>query len=65
MTSHLRSDFRRLASSVGVYATTSLLQKGLAFLLIPVYTRFIQPEEFGVLELLMAFSTVAFGVMAL
>lgn len=65
MTSHLRSDFRRLASSVGVYATASLAQKGLAFLLIPVYTRFIQPDEYGVLELLTAFSTVAFGLLAL
>ena len=65
MTSHLRSDFRRLASSVGVYATASLAQKGLAFLLIPIYTRFIKPDEYGVLELLTAFSTVAFGLLAL
>ncbi len=65
MTSDLRSDFRRLGSSVGVYATASVAQKGLAFLLIPIYTRFIKPDEYGVLELLTAFSTVAFGLLAL
>ena len=65
MSSDLRSDFRRLTASVGVYATASLAQKSLAFLLIPVYTRFIKPGEYGVLELLTAFSTVAFGILAL
>ena len=65
MASDLRSDFRRLGSSVGVYATASVAQKGLAFLLIPIYTRFIKPDEYGVLELLTAFSTVAFGLLAL
>jgi O-antigen/teichoic acid export membrane protein len=65
MTSDLRSDFRRLASSVWVYASASVAQKGLAFLLIPIYTRFIKPDEYGVLELLTAFSTVAFGLLAL
>ncbi|MGB5161789.1 MAG: oligosaccharide flippase family protein [Thermoanaerobaculia bacterium] len=65
MTSDLRSDFRRLASSAGVYAASSVAQKGLAFLLIPIYTRFIRPGEYGVLELLTAFSAVAFGILAL
>ncbi len=42
-----------------------MAQKGLAFLLIPIYTRFIKPDEYGVLELLTAFATVAFGLLAL
>ena len=59
------ADLRRLVSAVGVYAMASVAQKGLAFLLIPIYTRHIDPAQYGILELLNAFSTIAFGLLAL
>lgn len=59
------SDMRRLVTSTGVYAAASLAQRGLGFFLIPVYTRYIDAAQFGVLELLTAFSTVVFGILVL
>jgi O-antigen/teichoic acid export membrane protein len=47
---------RRLAGSSFVYATASLLQKGIAFLLLPVYTRFLTPDDYGVLAVVGALS---------
>jgi O-antigen/teichoic acid export membrane protein len=61
--SEIASDLRRVVSSAGVYAVASLAQKGLAFFLLPVYTRYIDPGQYGVLELLSAFSTIVFAVL--
>ena len=60
-----RTSFRRLASSVGIYAAAGLAQQGVGFLLIPVYTRLIDPGEYGVLEILNVFSSIAFAVLML
>ncbi len=57
------SHLKRLASTSGIYAVAALAQRGLAFLLLPVYTRFIDPAEYGSLELLTAFSSIAFGFL--
>lgn len=35
-----------------IYGTAEILKKGLGFLMIPVYTRFLLPEDYGLLELL-------------
>jgi O-antigen/teichoic acid export membrane protein len=47
--SRLPGDFKRLAGGTAVYATGTLVVRGLAFLLLPVYTRFLTPADFGVL----------------
>lgn len=65
MSTAVSGDMKRLTSSIGVYAFASFAQKGLAFLLIPIYTRHIDTSEYGVLELLSAFSTIFFGVLGL
>jgi O-antigen/teichoic acid export membrane protein len=57
------SDLKRVLSSSGIYAAAALAQRGLAFILLPIYTRFIDPAQFGVLELLTAFSTIVFGFL--
>lgn len=57
------SDLRRVLSSSGVYAVAAVAQRGLAFFLLPVYTYYIDPSEYGVLELLTAFSTIVFGCL--
>ncbi len=60
-----RSDFRRVLSAGGLYALASFAQRGVSFLLLPVYTRFIAPAEYGVLELLGALTSVLYALLLL
>lgn len=57
------SDFRRVASASGLYAVAALAQQGVSFLLLPLYTRLVVPAEYGLLELLNAFSSIAFALL--
>jgi O-antigen/teichoic acid export membrane protein len=59
------SDLKRVASSSGFYAAGQLLNRGLALILLPVYTRFLDPSEYGALELLNTFSGVLFVFLLL
>lgn len=63
--SEARSDLKRLLSSTGVYALAALAQQGVGFLLIPVYTRLIDPQQYGVLELFNAFSSIGFALLTM
>lgn len=47
-----------LAQDVAIYGATRVLLKSLAFILVPLYAHFLDPSDFGVLELVLA--TVAF-----
>ncbi|MBD0289703.1 MAG: oligosaccharide flippase family protein [Thermoleophilia bacterium] len=47
-----------LARDAAIYGSVRVLLKSLAFVLVPIYARFLAPSEFGVLELVLA--TVAF-----
>jgi O-antigen/teichoic acid export membrane protein len=47
-----------LARDAVIYGSTRVLVKSLAFILVPVYARFLAPSAFGVLELVLA--TIAF-----
>jgi O-antigen/teichoic acid export membrane protein len=60
-----RSDLSRILSSTGVYAMASLARRGLSLMLLPIYTRYIEPQDYGVLELLNAFSAVAFALLTM
>ncbi len=42
----------RLVKHSGLYGTGIVLSKAVGFLMIPVYTRFLTPQDYGVLELL-------------
>ena len=55
----------RLLSASAVYAIAAFVQRGLSFLLLPIYTRFIEPSEFGLLELITALFSLLFGLLAL
>ncbi len=57
------ADLKRVLSASGIYAAAALAQRGLAFVLLPIYTRFLDPAEYGKLELLTAFSSIAFGLL--
>ena len=43
-----------LAQDAAIYGGTRVLVKSLAFLLVPLYAHFLDPAEFGVLELVLA-----------
>jgi len=63
--SNTLSDLKRMASTSGLYAVGSLLNRGLAFLLLPIYTRYLPQEEYGALDLFNAFSGVLFAILLL
>jgi O-antigen/teichoic acid export membrane protein len=58
-------DVRRLAGAAAVYAAAGLAQRGLSFVLLPIYTRLIDPVEYGTLEVLNAFGSVVFSILSL
>jgi O-antigen/teichoic acid export membrane protein len=45
-----------LAQDAAIYGGVRVFLKSLAFLLVPLYARFLTPAEFGVLELVLAFT---------
>ncbi len=59
------ADLKRLGGSSGLYALGELARRGLAFLLLPVYTRFLDPPAYGVLELFSALSGILFALLLL
>ena len=59
------ADLKRLGGSSGLYAVGELARRGLAFLLLPIYTRYLDPAEYGVLELLSALSSILFACLLL
>lgn len=63
--SQIAADLKRVGSTSGLYAVASLAQRGLSFILLPVYTRFLKPADYGVLELLTGLSAVLFGLLLL
>lgn len=63
--SEIQADFRRVLSSTGLYAAAALAQQGVSFLLLPIYTRFVEPARYGELELLNAFSSIAFACLTM
>ena len=45
---------RQLGTNSAIYAGTSMLQKGSAFLLLPLYTLYLDPQAYGVLAIVTA-----------
>jgi O-antigen/teichoic acid export membrane protein len=54
----LRLGIGALAQDTAIYGGTRVLVKSLAFILIPLYAHFLTPAEFGVLDLVLAFSAL-------
>lgn len=44
--------FKALAKHSAIFSTAAFIKKGVGFLMIPVYTRFLMPADYGLLELL-------------
>ncbi len=49
----------RFLRDSAIYALSAALSRGIAIVLIPIYTRFLLPSEYGTLDLLMIVATVA------
>lgn len=49
---------RQLGTNSSIYAVTNLLQKGAAFLLLPLYTRYLDPSAYGVLAVVTAINAL-------
>ena len=48
----MRIEIRRLSRETLIYGTGLLLARGIGFLLIPLYTRYLSPADYGVLDLI-------------
>jgi len=58
-------ELRFLLKHSSIYGLGNLLSKAVAFLLLPLYTRFLTPTDYGVLELIDATSALAGVVIGL
>jgi len=52
------SKLETLSYQAGLYIVADVLQKGLAFILIPLYTFYLTPADYGILSIATAFSGV-------
>lgn len=52
------SDLKRLITHSGIYLIANIINRGGAFLLIPLYTRYMSVTEYGALELIYSFTLV-------
>src|SRR5215469_10158224 len=44
--------FREILKKTSIYSLAMVASRGLSFLLLPVYTRYLTPSDYGVMELL-------------
>ena len=61
----LGSQLKRLGKHSAIYGLGGLVQRILAVLLLPIYTRYLSPSEYGVVETLVALITVLVIVLRL
>src|SRR6185503_15389296 len=55
----LSAHLRKLAAHSATYGAADVFQSLVNFLLVPVYTAFLTPSDYGTLALLLLFGTVA------
>jgi O-antigen/teichoic acid export membrane protein len=58
----VRGALRKLVGASAVYGLGSVLARGLAFVLLPVYTRYLSPAEYGIVALTVT-CTVVLGML--
>jgi O-antigen/teichoic acid export membrane protein len=44
--------FKTIIKHTAIYSTSDLLAKAVGFFLLPIYTRYLSPADYGILELL-------------
>lgn len=55
----------QLIKNSGIYIITNFLTKGISFLMIPFYTRYLSPNEYGEVSQYMLYSTIIYLVLSL
>ena len=65
MTVSAQSPLRRLASNTMIYGLGSVLNRFIGFLLLPLFTSYLTPEEYGVAALLAMITMLVVPVMSL
>src|SRR5262245_44164368 len=61
----LGQELRRLGKHSAIYGLGGLVQRILAVLLLPIYTRYLSPDDYGVVETLVALMTVLVSTLRL
>lgn len=56
---------RRFLRDSALYSASAALSRGIGIILLPLYTRFLHPAEYGALDLLMVFATLASYLISL
>jgi O-antigen/teichoic acid export membrane protein len=56
---------RRFLKDSAVYGVTAVVARGLSFLLIPLYTRALSPSDYGVVDMIVVFASLANLTVAL
>ena len=59
----LVQDFKRLGKHSAIYGVGGLIQRIVAVLLLPLYTRYLTPSDYGAIEALVALSAVIFALL--
>ena len=64
MTDNVNS-FRRVLTNSPIYAVGDVFQSGAAILLLPIYTRYLDPQEYGTAILSLLIAGLAAGLFSL
>jgi O-antigen/teichoic acid export membrane protein len=59
----LAAQIKRLARHSAIYGVGGLIQRVLAVLLLPLYTRYLSDEDYGAIEMLVALTTILFTLL--
>ena len=59
----LAAQIQRLGKHAVIYGLGGLIQRIVAVLLLPLYTRYLTPEDYGSIEVLVALSAVVFALL--
>lgn len=52
------TSIKKVLLNSGIYSFTSILQKGIGFLLLPLYTLYLSPEDYGITGIVNSFTAV-------
>ena len=59
----LAQEIRRLGKHSAIYGVGGLIQRVVAVLLLPLYTRYLTPSDYGAIEALVALSAIIFALL--
>lgn len=60
----MSDQFRHFFKTAAIYGLASIVGRAIGFLMIPVYTHYLSPEDYGVVEILDLFTTVLGSIIA-